>query len=161
MATQVPMVRAGDGAVKKGYTGFSWTTLFFGALPALFRGHFVGFLVQVILAVLTGGLAWLVFPFTYNSWHRGWLAKKGFFPAHAQGMAASGSVAMADSAAASQSNNQNIINVHLGDLANVQAQQPAIEAAPASRPELAHQPQPGISHHTPSDQAKTVAGPKG
>ena len=52
------------GIIKTAPLGFSWTTLFFGALPALFRGDFKWFLIQAILMPLA--IPPLVFPFIYN-----------------------------------------------------------------------------------------------
>lgn len=58
--------------------GFSWTTLFFGALPALVRSDWKWGLLQFIAAACTLGLTWFVFPFIYNRLYLKDLIKKGF-----------------------------------------------------------------------------------
>ncbi|MDP1930029.1 MAG: hypothetical protein Q8L60_01070 [Gammaproteobacteria bacterium] len=80
MAQEIKMINPLSGGEIAGYTGFSWTTLFFGGLPALFRGHISAFFVQWIIAFCTLGISWLVFPFFYNSWHQKHLVGKGFVP---------------------------------------------------------------------------------
>lgn len=66
-------------------TGFSWTTLFFGPFPALFRGDLLWAMIMAGVAVLTVGFAWLVWPFVYNGIHQRRLCDKGFrYQAHAQ-----------------------------------------------------------------------------
>jgi len=55
-----------SGLTKQAPVGFSWTTLFFGVFPALFRGDFKWTLIMLLAALFTAGLAWLVFPFIYN-----------------------------------------------------------------------------------------------
>ena len=55
-----------NGITKEAPIGFSWTTLFFGAFPALFRGDFKWFFIQVFCALFTFGASTLVFMFVYN-----------------------------------------------------------------------------------------------
>ena len=52
------------GIIKNAPLGFSWTTLFFGALPALFRGDFKWFFIQALLSLLI--IPAPIFPFIYN-----------------------------------------------------------------------------------------------
>lgn len=51
MATAIRLRHPRTGIVKTGYYGFSWTSFFFGGIPALMRGD-----VWVGLAVLAGSL---------------------------------------------------------------------------------------------------------
>ena len=46
MAQEIKMINPLSGGEVAGYKGFSWTTLFFGGLPALFRGHISAFFAQ-------------------------------------------------------------------------------------------------------------------
>lgn len=66
------------GRLKQAPVGFSWTTLFFGFFPALFRGHWVGVLIMVLIGFVSVGLAWLVFPFIYNRLYIRHLLGEGF-----------------------------------------------------------------------------------
>ena len=86
MATAIMLKHRQSGLVKKGFYGFSWTTLFFGMFPALFRGDFLtfigGFIVLVILAFFTvgigAGLAMVVWSFMYNKYYTRRLLEQGY-----------------------------------------------------------------------------------
>ena len=67
-----------NGRLREAPIGFSWTTLFFGPFPALFRGHWVGVLVILLVTLVTYGLAGLIFPFFYNKWYVGYLIEDGY-----------------------------------------------------------------------------------
>jgi len=74
------------GETVNGFYGFSWTTLFFGAFPALFRKDFLTFIgvfiVLLILACFTMGIGatvgMFVWSFMYNKYYTTNLIKKGF-----------------------------------------------------------------------------------
>jgi hypothetical protein len=66
------------GALKSAPVGFSWTTLFFGFFPALFRGHWVGALAILVLSIFTFGIAGIVFAFIYNKMYVKYLIGEGF-----------------------------------------------------------------------------------
>ena len=55
-----------NGQLKQVPSGFSWTTLLFGALVPLYRLDFLGALFCFALSLATGGISHLVFPFFYN-----------------------------------------------------------------------------------------------
>lgn len=86
MAKTISMKDDTVGIRKDGFYGFSWTTLFFGPIPALLRGDFLTFLgvvaVYVVLNVFTmgilGTLAMVVWAFMYNKYYTQSLLKKGF-----------------------------------------------------------------------------------
>ena len=67
-----------NGKLREAPIGFSWTTHFFWFFPALFRGHWLASLVMLFIGFVTGGLAWLVFPFLYNKFYVKNLIKEGF-----------------------------------------------------------------------------------
>jgi len=76
MATQLVMENPNTGIVKKAPIGYSISTLFFGPLPALFRGDIKW---AIIMALLDGtGIPWLVFPVIYNKLYVKKLLEKGF-----------------------------------------------------------------------------------
>ncbi|HNB26484.1 MAG TPA: hypothetical protein PLR41_05970 [Alphaproteobacteria bacterium] len=125
MAIAVPMTNPMTGQVAVGLQGFSWTTLFFGPFPALFRGHFVGFLVIILVNLLTFGVTTLIFPFFYNGWHWNTLIAKGFMPNTV--------VAQRTNVTAAS---QSIVNVHLG-----QAQPATNQLSAQVVEELPSQPQ--------------------
>lgn len=86
MARIVMLRHKESGIIKKGFIGFSWTTAFFGTFPALFRGDFIcfigGFVVLVILGVMTAGIgsgiAMFIWAFFYNSWYTKRLLERGY-----------------------------------------------------------------------------------
>ncbi|MCG3088442.1 DUF2628 domain-containing protein [Sporosarcina cyprini] len=77
------------GLSKRVKVGFSWTTFFFGFLPALFRGDLkwaiIMFIIASVLGSFTFGIgAWvtsLVFCFIYNKIYIKELIEKGYYPA--------------------------------------------------------------------------------
>lgn len=66
------------GMVKECKVGFSWTTLFFGLFVPLLRGDLKNCAIMGIVGLLTCGLSWLVFPFTYNKMYVKGLLMQGF-----------------------------------------------------------------------------------
>ena len=69
------------GIVKQVKLGFSWTMLFFGVFVPLFRGDIKWFLITLLAAMLTCGVAWFVFPFFYNKVYIKDMIEKGWLPA--------------------------------------------------------------------------------
>lgn len=55
-----------NGMTKKIATGYSWKSLFFGCFYCAARGDLKGLIIQGFLAIITGGLSWLIVPFFYN-----------------------------------------------------------------------------------------------
>ena len=66
------------GKLRQAPVGFSWTTLLFGLIPALLRGHWVGAIVQLVCAIPTAGLSGIVFAFIYNKMYLNHLINDGF-----------------------------------------------------------------------------------
>ena len=53
-----------SGVIKDGFIGFSWTTLFFGSFPALFRGDYITFVGVVVVYIIIGIIGLMTFdPF--------------------------------------------------------------------------------------------------
>lgn len=77
------------GIVKEVKVGFSWTTFFFGFIPALIRGDLkravIMFVTALLAAVFTLGFgAWIpgiIFSFVYNKIFIKGLLEKGYRPA--------------------------------------------------------------------------------
>jgi hypothetical protein len=75
--------------MRPGYVGFSWTTLFFGAFPALFRDDFLTFLgifaVLIVIGLPALGIgpfiAMFVWAFSYNRYYTRRLIEKGYVQA--------------------------------------------------------------------------------
>jgi hypothetical protein len=86
MATSIQLKHKASGVLKTGYFGFSWTTLFFGPLPALFRGDFLTFAgaiaVLFLLGIATFGVgayvAAFAWAFFYNSYFTKTLLENGY-----------------------------------------------------------------------------------
>lgn len=78
MATVIAMKHPGNGIIKKGIYGFSWTTFFFGGFPAIIRGDIIVGLVVVILSAMTFGVAGVVWAFVYNKKFTLGLIEKGY-----------------------------------------------------------------------------------
>lgn len=72
------ILRNDVGMVKECKVGFSWTTMFFGLFVPLIRGDIKNALIMGALSLLTFGLSWLVFPFTYNKMYIKGLLMQGF-----------------------------------------------------------------------------------
>lgn len=77
------------GLIKEVKIGFSWTTLFFGFFPALFRGDLkwaaIMFVSAIAVSLITIGFGgWIisiVFAFIYNKIYIKELIEKGYLPA--------------------------------------------------------------------------------
>ncbi|WP_281658644.1 DUF2628 domain-containing protein [Halobacillus sp. Cin3] len=76
------------GVVKEVKVGFSWTTFFFGFIPALIRGDLKWSAIMFITALLAGIFtlgfgAWIpgiIFSFVYNKIYIKGLLEKGYLP---------------------------------------------------------------------------------
>ena len=66
------------GHLRKAPLGYSWTTLFFGPFPMLFRGAWKWFFIILITNVITSGLAALVWSFLINRLYLNDLLDDGF-----------------------------------------------------------------------------------
>lgn len=86
MATRITMKQKETGITKNAYYGFSWTTVFFGFFPALFRSDFMtfigGFIIAAIIGILTFGigslLIHLIWSFMYNKYYTRKLIEQGY-----------------------------------------------------------------------------------
>ena len=58
--------------------GFSWTTLFFGFFPALFRGDWKWAVIMALCSIVTVGFSQLIFCFFYNSLYTKDLLNNGY-----------------------------------------------------------------------------------
>ena len=67
-----------NGVTKTVKVGFSWTMLFFGIFVPLVRGDWKWGLISIVLAPITFGISWLVFPFIYNKLYINDLKDKGY-----------------------------------------------------------------------------------
>lgn len=75
------IIMKNDNGLAKGVkVGFSWTTLFFGFCPALFRGDLKWAVIMFLVSCVTFGISLLVFPFIYNKLYIKELIEKGYKP---------------------------------------------------------------------------------
>lgn len=68
-----------NGHIKEISKGYSFKSLFFGCFYPAARGDFKGFFIQLALGAITGGLSWLVVPFTYNKIYLERLINNGWY----------------------------------------------------------------------------------
>ena len=66
------------GQIRHAPVGFSWTTLFFGPIPAIMRGHWTLAVAIGILALMTAVVSDVVFAFIYNKMYVRHLVDDGF-----------------------------------------------------------------------------------
>ena len=66
------------GQMRTAPLGFSWTTFFFGPFPMMFRGAWKWFFIVLVTALITYGLANLVWMFIINRLHFNDLLKDGY-----------------------------------------------------------------------------------
>ena len=86
MAQMVRLTHKDSGIMKNGYYGFSWTTFFFGSLPALLRGDFLtfigSFVVCCLIGLMTAGIgmffAGFIWAFFYNGYYTRRLLERGY-----------------------------------------------------------------------------------
>jgi hypothetical protein len=76
--TTIHFKNPNSGELRQAPVGFSWTTLLFGCFPALFRGDWKWFSIQLLIALFTYGLSTFVFMFIYNKLYIKELINKGY-----------------------------------------------------------------------------------
>lgn len=64
--------------VKKVPLGFSWTTFFFGGIPALIRGDWIPGIIIMLASMFTWGIAGVIAAFIYNKMYAKSLFEKGY-----------------------------------------------------------------------------------
>lgn len=81
------LVNPVTGVREQTWTGISWPCLLFGVLWFLYKRLYGWAAITFLVAVGTGGFAWLIFPFFANSVHRTSFEKAGWRPEHVSGEA--------------------------------------------------------------------------
>ena len=76
--TSIIFKNPNTGAIKEAPVGFSWTVLFFGFFPPLFRGDWKWAVIILILAMLTMSVSSIVMAFFYNKLYIKDLIGSGF-----------------------------------------------------------------------------------
>jgi hypothetical protein len=79
MATEINLKKG--SILKKGYVGFSWTTLFFGFIVPLVRGNWKWCAIILALEIITAYSSNLVFAFIFNKIDIKELLEQGYEPA--------------------------------------------------------------------------------
>lgn len=64
--TKITFENPANGYIKEAPVGFSWTVLFFGVFPPLFRSDWKWAAIILLLALITWGLSNIVMAFLYN-----------------------------------------------------------------------------------------------
>ena len=71
-----------NGSKEQTWDGFSWPALLFGVIWLLIKGLYGHFLINVVLLIVTGGLAapliWIIYACIGNGAHKSSLLKKGY-----------------------------------------------------------------------------------
>lgn len=86
MAVKMRMENRRTGEWVAGMYGFSWTTLFFGPFPALFRRDYRTFIIFMLATLLLGLytlgagaiILIIIWAFKYNGYYTRRLIRKGF-----------------------------------------------------------------------------------
>lgn len=78
MATEIMMKHPETGIIKKGFYGFSWTTLFFIFMVPFSRGELKEGIMLFLACAMSGGLAGVVWAFIYNKKYTLDLVEKGY-----------------------------------------------------------------------------------
>jgi hypothetical protein len=78
MAQIVMLRHSKTGIEKEGFVGFSWTVLFFGGFPLLFRGDSLRGLLFIVLHFFTFGISGIVLAFSYNKQYTEKLIEQGY-----------------------------------------------------------------------------------
>lgn len=79
---QITFENPRTGQIRVAPVGFSWTTLFFGPFPALFRSDWIGAAIIILAAMITFGFSNFVFCFIYNKMYVKRLIADGFKVTH-------------------------------------------------------------------------------
>lgn len=78
MAKTVMLKHPQTGILKKGFYGYSWTTLFFSGFPAIFRGDIFMGLAVILLTMITGWIFPIIWGFFYNKRYTLGLLEQGY-----------------------------------------------------------------------------------
>ena len=60
------------------YKGFNWPVLFVGGIWYIAKGMYGWAIGSIILAVVTFGISWIVFPFVANYQYKDFLLQQGY-----------------------------------------------------------------------------------